>query len=52
MEGIASCCVRVIKEKIPQQDHEAGAQLLALFMEPLTKKEAVDAIDEDSRKDV
>jgi hypothetical protein len=42
----------VIKEKIPRS--RSGAQLLALLHGevPLTKKEAVDAIDEDSRKDV
>lgn len=51
-KGIASCCVRVIKEKIPQQDHEAGAQLLALLHGevPLSKKEALDAIDEDTEE--
>jgi hypothetical protein len=52
-KGIASCCVRVIKEKIPQQDQRVRSYWPCCMEKFLSlKKEAVDAIDEDSRKDV
>lgn len=53
-KGIASCCVRVIKERIPQMDHEAGPQLLSLLRGeiPLSKKQAQedDDIDTDEKR--
>lgn len=52
--GIASCCVRVIKERVPQRDHDASPDLLALLTGevPASKKALAleSEVDDEERR--